>query len=149
MRLTLTALGVTLAVGAALAQTTPGTARPAAPAPGADSSTGARPGTGVVDRNRGAAAAGGDRNQAVATTDANAAEPARGASSFTEGQARGRFEDKGYTGVTSLAKGDDGVWRGTATKGGASVQVWLDYKGNIGQAAGGAAKGAAMTGTSR
>ena len=150
MRVTLTALAVTLAIGAALAQTTPGTIRLAMPASGVDSSTSAPPGTGVVDRNRGAAAAGGDRNQAVATTDANAAEPARGASSFTEGQARGRFEDKGYTGVTSLAKGDDGMWQGTATKDGASVQVWLDYKGNVGQGAGGALMGTAMTtGTSR
>jgi hypothetical protein len=28
------------------------------------------------------------------------------------------------------------VWRGTATKDGQSVQVWLDYKGNTGQQGG-------------
>ena len=58
--------------------------------------------------------------------------PARGSSSFTEAQAQGRIEEKGFTGVTGLAKDDDGVWRGTAQKGGAATQVWLDYKGSIG-----------------
>ena len=45
----------------------------------------------------------------------------------------GRFEDKVSTGVIHLVKGDDGVWRGTATRNGAGVQVWLDYEGNVGQ----------------
>ncbi len=77
--------------------------------PGVSSSTGVTPGTGVVDRNTGAAAASGDRNQTVATTGANAAQPARGSNSFTEGEARGRLERSGFQGVGSLAKDDGGV----------------------------------------
>ncbi len=153
------ALVVTLLAGTALAQTTPSNPTPGNSAPGATSvtpmpgvnpSTGATPSTGVVDRNSGAAAASGDRNQAVVTTSADAPEPASGASSFTEGQARSRIEDKGFTAVSGLAKDDNGVWRGTATKDGASAQVWLDYKGNVGQQGGmrpAAATGANPPGT--
>ena len=123
--------------GPASAQATPGNTAPGAtsnaPMPGVSPNTGVTPGTGVVDRNTGAAAASGDRNQAVATTGANAAEPARGANSFNEGEARRRLEGNGFAGVGGLAKDDGGVWRGTATKDGQTVQVWLDYKGNTGQ----------------
>lgn len=56
--------------------------------------------------------------------------PAEGANSFTENQAKERLAKAGYT-VTTLAKDDNGVWRGTATKGGKSVNVGLDYKGNV------------------
>jgi len=144
------AVAATLLAGAALtqrsgpvfAQATPGSTAPGAtsnaPMPGVSSSTGVTPGTGVVDRNTGAAAASGDRNQAVATTGANAAEPARGANSFSEGEARRRLEGNGFASVGGLAKDDGGVWRGTATKDGRTVQVWLDYKGNIGQQGGAA-----------
>jgi len=119
------------------APSTPGNSAPGAtsvtPMQGVSPSTGVTPGTGVVDRNTGTAAASGDRNQAVTTTTANAPEPARGASSYTESQARGRLEEKGFTAVTGLVKDDDGVWRGTAQKGGTAAQVWMDYKGNIGE----------------
>ena len=130
-------------------QTTPGSTAPGAtsnaPKPGVSSSTGVTPSTGVVDRNTGAAAASGDRNQAVATTGANAAQPARGANSFSEGEARRRLERNGFQGVGTLHK-DSGVWRGTATKDGQAVQVWLDYKGNTGQQ-GGATRTTATPGT--
>ncbi len=126
--------------GSALAQATPGNTAPGAtsnaPMPGVSTSTGVTPDTGVVNRNTGATAASGDRNQAVATTNANAAEPARGANSFSEVEARRRLESNGFAGVGSLTKDDGGVWRGTATKDGQSVQVWLDYKGNTGQQGG-------------
>ena len=119
------------------APSTPGNSAPGAtsvtPMQGVSPSTGVTPGTGVVDRNTGTAAASGDRNQAVTTTTANAPEPARGASSYTESQARGRLEEKGFAAVTGLVKDDDGVWRGTAQKGGTAAQVWMDYKGNIGE----------------
>lgn len=94
-----------------------------------------RPGTGngIVDRNTGKAAAGGEDNQAVATTNANASQPAHGANSFTRGEARGRIADNGYQNVSNLRKDGQGVWRGKAMKNGASVNVWLDYKGNVGQ----------------
>ena len=58
------------------------------------------------------------------------AAPARGANSFTEDQARGRFAKAGYTGVSKLTKAD-GLWQGTAMKGGKRATVMLDYKGNV------------------
>ena len=66
-----------------------------------------------------------------------------GANSFTEGQARQHILNSGYTDVTGLAKGKDGVWRGTATHNGAPVPVAMDFKGNVteGAAANGAAGG--------
>jgi len=79
------------------------------------------------------ATASGDRNQAVATTDANAPAPARGANSFTEGQARSRIEAHGYSDVSGLSKDETGIWRGQARKGSQQAQVWVDYKGNVGQ----------------
>jgi len=82
----------------------------------------------VVDQNTGPAAASGDRNQAVATTGANAPQPARGANSFTEREARHRLESKGYAEMTGLQKDADGIWRGTAKKSGNTVKVWLATK---------------------
>lgn len=160
MKIATLTLAATLLAGTAIAQTTggaagtPGNTAPGAtsvtPMPGVNPSTGTTPDTGVVGRNTGTAAASGDRNQAVATTGQDAMEPAAGANSFSEGQARGRIEDKGFTNVTGLTKDDSGVWRGTATKDGQSAQVWLDYKGNVGQTGGmrPASTGAAGTGTS-
>src|SRR4051794_11550616 len=115
-----------------MAQTTRTTSVPPATDPGMSPSASTAPRTGVVDRNTGPAAASGDRNQAVATTSANAPQPARGANSFTEGEARRRLESKGYAEVTGLQKDADGIWRGTAKKSGSTVKVWLDYKGNLG-----------------
>ncbi len=54
-----------------------------------------------------------------------------GANSFTEAQAQTRIEAAGYTNVMGLAKDKDGIWRGTATKGGTPAQVGLDYQGNV------------------
>jgi negative regulator of sigma E activity len=75
-------------------------------------------------------------NPAVATTsNANdSAAPAKGSNSFTEAQAKDRIAQRGYTNVADLKKDNDGVWRGTARHSGQAVQVWLDYKGNIGEA---------------
>lgn len=56
---------------------------------------------------------------------------AKGRNSFTESQARGRIAKDGYTGVSKLTKNQNGVWQGTAMKGGAKVNVALDYKGNV------------------
>jgi hypothetical protein len=81
----------------------------------------------------GKASASGDANQAVVTTGTNADQPAKGKNSFTRHEATKRITAKGYSGVANLKKDADGVWRGTATKDGQSVQVWLDYKGNVGQ----------------
>jgi putative membrane protein len=54
-----------------------------------------------------------------------------GANSFTQGEARQHILNSGYTSVSGLAKGKDGVWRGTAEKDGVSRSVALDFKGNV------------------
>ena len=90
-------------------------------------------GTNPGGSNAGPNAAGGDTNQAVATTNANAMQPAQGANSFTQGEAQGRIGSEGYQNVSGLKLDNNGVWRGTAMKNGQQVQVWMDYKGNIGQ----------------
>jgi hypothetical protein len=90
-------------------------------------------GSAGADRDsRDTAAASGNRNQAVATTQANAPAPAKGANSFTMGEARSRMEKNGFSDVSDLAKDDSGIWRGKAQKGGNATSVWLDYKGNVG-----------------
>ena len=61
----------------------------------------------------------------------NAGPPAAGANSFTEGQARGHIENSGYTNVTDLSKDYSGLWHAKAMKGGQSVAVSLDFKGNV------------------
>ena len=71
-------------------------------------------------------------NPAVKSPDAmNAASLAKGHNSFTMGQAKGRIEKAGYTGVSGLALDSDGLWQGQAMKDGQSVRVALDYKGNV------------------
>lgn len=142
------ALAATLLTSTAFAQNpattpsrpTPGNMAPGAtslaPMPGVNPNTGATPGTGMMDRNSGTAAASGDRNQAVTTTGANAPQPARGSNSFTQAEARRRLERNGFQSVGALSKDGGGVWRGTAMKDGQSVPVWLDYKGNAGQGGG-------------
>jgi periplasmic protein CpxP/Spy len=74
-------------------------------------------------------------NPAVAaTSNANdATAPAKGSNSFTEGQAKDRIAQRGYSNVSALKKDNDGVWRGHAQHAGSDVQVWMDYKGNIGE----------------
>ena len=129
------ALGIAAAcftLGAAAAQTNTNTnantnagtnagANMAAPAPAGAPNAGS-------DR----AAASGNDNQAVATTNANAPHPAHGANSFTASEARARIQDDGFKDVTGLKKDRSGVWRGRAQRDGQTVSVWLDYKGNVG-----------------
>lgn len=57
--------------------------------------------------------------------------PLPGANSFTEGQAKSRLEDNGYSNVSALSKDDNGVWKGKATHSGKQVNVSVDYRGNI------------------
>ena len=61
----------------------------------------------------------------------NPGAPAAGANSFTEAQAKSRIEKAGYSNVSGLSKDKDGIWKGTASKGGTSVVVALDYQGNV------------------
>lgn len=78
-------------------------------------------------------------NPAVATQESVAQRqqqaPARGATSFTEDQARDLLVKNGYSAPTDLRPGDDGGWRGQATMAGKVVGVVVDYQGNITQAA--------------
>ena len=57
--------------------------------------------------------------------------PVAGANSFTESQAKSRIEAAGYSNVSGLAKDKDGVWRGKGAKSGTTVDVSLDYQGNV------------------
>jgi hypothetical protein len=67
------------------------------------------------------------RDSAPPTT----ATPAAGANSFTEGQARRRIEDAGYTDVRELKKDEQGVWRGRAMRNGSEADVGLDFQGKV------------------
>ena len=62
----------------------------------------------------------------------NSGAPVAGRNSFTEGQAKSKIEDAGYTNVTGLKKDDNGVWRGKASKSGsATTAVSVDFQGNV------------------
>ena len=79
-----------------------------------------------------AAPAGDSSNNAVSpSSENNTLQPATGANSFTEDQARSRIEAKGYSKVTGLTKDSNGVWRGKGMKGDAAHDVALDYQGNV------------------
>ncbi len=141
-RLALGLAAACFAGGIAAAQTsTPGPGTTTGTSTGAPTGTpnAGAPGTGTtagslgLPRQNGQAAASGENNQAIATTNATAAQPAHGSNSFTAAQARGKIQDKGFANVTDLKKDDGGVWRGKAQKNGQTVSVWLDYKGNVGQ----------------
>jgi hypothetical protein len=74
-------------------------------------------------------------NPAVAT-DASVAErrteaPATGESSFTETQAHERLTNQSYTNPTGLVRDRNGSWHGQATHNGQTVNVVLDYQGNV------------------
>ena len=61
----------------------------------------------------------------------NPGAPVAGANSFTEGQAKSRIETNGFSNVSGLRKDDQGVWRGKATKDGKTVDVSVDFQGNV------------------
>ena len=60
--------------------------------------------------------------------------PVAGRNSFTEGQAKSKIEEAGYTNVTELKKDDAGVWRGKASKSGSAASVSVDFQGNVNSA---------------
>jgi hypothetical protein len=77
-------------------------------------------------------AAPGPGNKAVNSPNTNNSDkPVSGANSFTEGQAKSRIESNGYSKVSDLKKDDDGIWRGKATKDGKSMDVSVDFQGNV------------------
>ena len=74
----------------------------------------------------------GPNNNAVnspAQNNSNA--PVAGRNSFTEGQAKSKIEEAGFSNVTELKKDDNGVWRGKASKGGSATAVSVDFQGNV------------------
>ena len=74
----------------------------------------------------------GPNNNAVNSSGQNNSNaPVAGRNSFTESQAKSKIEDAGYTNVSDLKKDDNGVWRGKASKGGASAAVSVDFQGNV------------------
>jgi len=73
--------------------------------------------------------AGPDALAQTSTTETKA--PEAGANSFTEAQAKDRIEKAGFSKVTGLRKDDQGIWRATATKSDAQVNVSLDFRGNV------------------
>jgi hypothetical protein len=74
----------------------------------------------------------GPNNNAINSSDKNNSDkPVAGRNSFTEGQAKSKIEDAGYTNVGELKKDDNGVWRGKASKGGSSTNVSVDFQGNV------------------
>lgn len=137
-----------LVVGIAIASLLAGEVSSAQNSTGPANLAGTSPGTGTsmtttpsrpagatgasASRGDDTSAASGNTNQAVATTSANALQPAKGSNSFTMGEAQSRLEKNGFANVSGLKKDDNGVWRGTAQKDGAENNVWLDYKGNTG-----------------
>lgn len=72
------------------------------------------------------------QNSAVkAPHDMKPGAPAAGHNSFTKGQAKGRIEKAGYSGVSGLVKDKDGLWQARAKKDGQTVNVALDFEGNV------------------
>ncbi len=87
------------------------------------------------------------RDRADRSNIVDAAALESGANSFTEGQARARFERAGFTDVQDLRKDDAGFWRGRANRGGTAIDVALDFRGRIAAGPGVAALGTASRGT--
>ncbi|WP_419727982.1 hypothetical protein [Lichenicola sp.] len=124
------AIAFTALAGGAYAQDTTGTTTTGATAPGTPTTTAPAAGAPATGMNGPATPA--DHNQAVATTAADTATPAKGANSFTKKQAAHRIRNHHFTQVKDLTKDDNGVWHGTAMQNGSPVKVWEDYKGSVG-----------------
>ena len=71
------------------------------------------------------------KGDAYAPHKADAGAPLKGSNSFTEGQAKDRATAQGIMPTGTLSKDSDGIWRGPASQDGKSVQVAIDYKGNV------------------
>ena len=53
-------------------------------------------------------------------------------SGFTEGEAKSRFEARGYSNVGGLHRDAFGIWHGTATRNGKTFKLSLDADGRVG-----------------
>ena len=145
MRLTLAAVALIAASGAALAQgttpsttTTPGATTPSTTTPSVTMPSATVPGP-AGSQTPGASvnttpATSSPSPSAVQTNNTSrrtAAAPVPGRNSFTMNQAARRITSAGFTQVTGLKKDGHGIWRGQAQKDGAPVAVSLDYQGNV------------------
>jgi putative membrane protein len=124
MKIPLVLAALTLGAASALAQTTPAQTpaqtAPDRPAPAQNAPSAANP----ANRN-------GQTGNAETRRAVNSAPLENGANSFTEGQASERLREAGISNVTGLRKDDNGVWRGRGQWQGRSVEVGLDFRGNI------------------
>lgn len=59
------------------------------------------------------------------------AAPVEGANSFTQDQAKSRIEKAGFSDVKNLMKDDKGIWMAAGMKDGKTVNIALDYQGNV------------------
>src|ERR1700751_1420244 len=93
--------------------------------------------TGAIAQNQNPPAKDGPQNRAINSSDSSnrqATAPVAGRNSFTEGEAKSRIEKMGFSNVSNLSKDDQGGWRGRARTDGKTVDVSLDYQGNVIQA---------------
>ncbi|BDG74463.1 hypothetical protein [Roseomonas fluvialis] len=120
-----TKAAILLMAAAMMAQPGAASAQTAAPAPG---QTAQPPGTTNPGQPSPAAP---QRRGGLPTGVQMDGAPAEGANSFTEGQARSRIEDAGYTQLSGLRLDESGVWRGRASHGGTMDDVALDFRGVV------------------
>jgi hypothetical protein len=93
--------------------------------------------TGAVAQNQNPPAKDGPQNSAINSPNSSNRQldaPVAGRNSFTEGEAKSRIEKMGFSNVTNLNKDENGVWRGRAMKDSKTVEVSVDYQGNVIQA---------------
>jgi len=90
--------------------------------------------TGAAYAQNPPAQSGPNNNAVNSSGQKNSDAPVAGRNSFTEGQAKSKIEQAGYTGISDLKKDDDGVWRGKARKSGTSTNVSVDFQGNVNSA---------------
>jgi opacity protein-like surface antigen len=93
--------------------------------------------TGAMAQSQNPPAKDGPQNSAINRPDSSNRQvdaPVAGRNSFTEGEAKSRIEKMGFANVTELKKDDNGVWRGRAMKDGKTIDVSVDYQGNVIQA---------------
>ena len=93
--------------------------------------------TGALAQSQNPPASNAPQNSAINNSDSSNRQvtaPVAGRNSFTEGEAKSRMEKMGFANVSNLKKDENGVWRGRATKDGKTVDVSLDYQGNVIQA---------------
>jgi len=93
--------------------------------------------TGAVAQNQNPPAKDQPQNSAINSSDSSNRQvnaPVVGRNSFTERETKSRIEKMRFSNVTNLKKDDNGVWRGRAVKDGKTVDISVDYQGNVVQA---------------